>query len=102
ALLGTLWETFESFTEGIGEAAVIRVALHLGQGDVGYAKTSGYRSAILGLVVACCVTSIFWIFGHEIPQLFSTGKPYFRCRCSILFIHIANPLFHTFLKTLRL
>ena len=101
ALLGTLWETFESFTEGIGEAAVIRVALHLGQGDVGYAKTSGYRSAILGLVVACCVTSIFWIFGHEIPQLFSTGKPYFRCRCSILFIHIANPLFHTFLKTLR-
>jgi Na+-driven multidrug efflux pump len=73
ALLGTLWETFESFTEGIGDAAVIRVALHLGQGDPRSAKISGYRSAILGLVVACLVTSIFWIFGHEIPQLFSTG-----------------------------
>lgn len=86
-LLGTLWETFESFTEGIGEAAVIRVALHLGQGNVRSAKTSGYRSAILGLVVACCVTSIFWIFGHEIPQLFSAGKSYCRCQHSTLDSH---------------
>lgn len=73
-LLGTLWETFESFTEGIGEASVIRVAFFLGKGDPRCAKLSGYRSAMLGTVVACMVTSIFWIFGEEIPRLFSSGK----------------------------
>jgi len=71
-LLGTLWETFESFTEGIGEASVIRVAFFLGKGDPRCAKVSGYRSAMLGTVVACMVTSIFWIFGEEIPRLFSS------------------------------
>ena len=73
-LLGALWETFESFTEGIGEAAVIRVGYFLGKGNPRSAKMSGYRSAMFGTVMACVVTSIFWIFGNEIPRWFSNGK----------------------------
>jgi len=70
-LLGTLWETFESFTERIGEAAIIRVGYFLGKGNPRSAKMSGYRSAMIGTMMACIVTSIFWIFGNEIPRWFS-------------------------------
>jgi Na+-driven multidrug efflux pump len=58
-LLGTLWEFFESFTERIGEAAIIRVGYFLGKGNPRSAKMSGYRSAMIGTVMACVVTSIF-------------------------------------------
>mgnify|MGYP000128884269 CR=1 FL=1 len=31
AILGTLWDMFEASTEGMGEAAAIRIAHHLGE-----------------------------------------------------------------------
>jgi len=71
-LLGTLWETFESLTEGIGDAAEIRVAYHLGRGEPKAAEVSGFKGAIIGTVVAFVATSIFWILGEDIPRWFST------------------------------
>jgi Na+-driven multidrug efflux pump len=73
-LLGALWETFESFTEGIGDAAEIRVAYHLGRGNPKSAQISGIKGAIIGTVAAFTVTSLFWIVGEEIPGWFSRGE----------------------------
>lgn len=72
-LLGSLWETFEAFHEGIGDAAEIRVAYHLGKGNPKMARMSGLKGAIIGTVTAFTTTSFLWILGEEIPKWFSKG-----------------------------
>jgi Na+-driven multidrug efflux pump len=72
-LMGSLWETFEAFHEGIGDAAEIRVAYHLGKGSPHLALTSGLKGAIIATATAFTTTSFLWIFGEEIPKWFSKG-----------------------------
>jgi Na+-driven multidrug efflux pump len=72
-LMGSLWETFEAFHEGIGDAAEIRVAYHLGKGNPQSAQMSGLKGAIIATATAFTTTSFLWIFGEEIPKWFSKG-----------------------------
>jgi len=71
AILASLWELFEAGTEGLSEAAEIRVAIHLGKGNWQLAKTSAYKSLIMTTICACIVTSIFFMCGEDLATWYT-------------------------------
>ena len=71
AILSTMWDMFESSTEGTGEAVAIRIAHHLGNGRPVMAKISTYKSSLLAMILALLLTSIFFIAGDDIPVWFT-------------------------------
>jgi len=71
AILSSIWDMFESSTEGIGEAAAIRIAYHLGKGNPIMAKISAYKSSLLATIFGVLMTSIFFIAGDSIPVWFT-------------------------------
>jgi len=77
AILGSIWEIFESSTEGCGEAAAIRVAYHLGSSSPHLARISAYKAIIIGVIIASLVTSITFMCGNDLPTWFTTD-PYLQ------------------------
>ena len=74
ALLGTIWELFEASTEGMGDAAAVRVAYHLGKGNPEMARKSSYKSLLLCFVASIFITSFFFLCGYDLPTWFSTDE----------------------------
>ena len=74
ALLGTVWELFEAATEGIGEAAAVRVAYHLGKGHPELAELSSYKSLLLSFGLSLFVTAGFFLCGNDLPTWFSSDE----------------------------
>jgi Na+-driven multidrug efflux pump len=64
-LIGTVWSTFESLTNGIGNGGEVRCAYHLGAGNPAMARVSAYKSILLGVVASCFFTSILFIVGED-------------------------------------
>lgn len=67
ATLSFVWDTFEATTEGIGDAAEVRCAYHLGKNRPDMARRSSYKSIHLAAIVALLATSIFLIMGEDLP-----------------------------------
>eukprot|EP00591_Stephanopyxis_turris_P011237 CAMPEP_0195526380 /NCGR_PEP_ID=MMETSP0794_2-20130614/27418_1 /TAXON_ID=515487 /ORGANISM="Stephanopyxis turris, Strain CCMP 815" /LENGTH=309 /DNA_ID=CAMNT_0040657051 /DNA_START=140 /DNA_END=1069 /DNA_ORIENTATION=- len=70
AVLGTIWETFEATTEGLGEAAAVRVSYHLGKGNHHMAKVSTYKCLLASTIFALFTTSIFFMLGENLAIWF--------------------------------
>jgi len=71
AILGTLWDLFSSISEGVGEAAEIRISLHLGNNNAVLAERSTYKSLFLGLLVALIISVITFSLENIIPAWFT-------------------------------
>jgi len=67
AILGFVWEVFESTTEAIGDAAEVRCAYQLGKGRPGLAELSAYKSILMASVMSVYVTIVFVGLRNEIP-----------------------------------
>lgn len=72
AILGLLWRILETATEGIGEAAAIRVAYHLGMGNPLLAKLSSYKALFVSTVQSFFITSTLFMTGKSIASLLTT------------------------------
>jgi len=72
SLLGSVWSLFESATNGLGSAAGVRVAYHLGKGNATMAKKSAYKSLLLSVLAACFITSILFMCGRNLSTWFTT------------------------------
>lgn len=72
AILGSIWDTFEASTEGIGDASEVRCAYHLGKGSPEMARRSSYKSILLGIIFSVFVTSVFFIMGDDLPTWFTS------------------------------
>eukprot|EP00578_Thalassiosira_sp_NH16_P009081 CAMPEP_0181115382 /NCGR_PEP_ID=MMETSP1071-20121207/21402_1 /TAXON_ID=35127 /ORGANISM="Thalassiosira sp., Strain NH16" /LENGTH=743 /DNA_ID=CAMNT_0023199585 /DNA_START=430 /DNA_END=2661 /DNA_ORIENTATION=- len=59
AILGFVWDVFESTTEAIGDAGEVRCAYQLGKGRSEMAKLSAYKSMFLATLLSLAVTAIF-------------------------------------------
>ena len=70
-LLESLWGFFESATEGLSEAASIRVAYHLGKGHIPKAKMSCYKSLFMGVMLSFFITSFLFILGKDLATWFT-------------------------------
>jgi MATE family multidrug resistance protein len=72
AILGSIWDIFEASTEGIGDAAEVRCAHHLGKGNPEMAKTSSYKSILFATILSGFVSIIFFSLSNELPRWFTT------------------------------
>mmetsp|Transcript_9078 Transcript_9078/g.13243 ORF Transcript_9078/g.13243 Transcript_9078/m.13243 type:complete len:793 (-) Transcript_9078:404-2782(-) len=71
AIIGNIWEILNSLTYGIGDAAEIIVARHLGQGRGAMAKLSAYKSMFLAMMGSLGFTIIFILLIPSIPRFFT-------------------------------
>jgi MATE family multidrug resistance protein len=68
AIMGYVWDVFESTTEAVGDAAEVRVAYQLGRGRPAIAKLAGYKSMFLGLIFSIVVSVIFISLANVLPS----------------------------------
>jgi uncharacterized membrane protein YgcG len=68
ALLGTIWEALELYTEAIANAAEVRCAFLLGAGRPMQAKMSAYKSILIGFVTSVLLTGVVFIAGDDLPR----------------------------------
>jgi len=64
----------ESATEGISEAAAIRVAYHLGNGDPEMARLSSCKALFVSTVQSLLVTSVLFMGGKNIASLLTADS----------------------------
>lgn len=74
AILGFVWDVFESTTEAIGDAAEVRCAYQLGKGRPEMAKISAYKSMLLSIVVASIITTAFLCLDGHLPAWLTTDE----------------------------
>lgn len=66
ALMGVIWEIFEASTEGLGEAAAIRVSFLLSENCPDLAQRLAHKSVLLGMIASLVVTSVFLMIGPNL------------------------------------
>ena len=69
-----IWDLFESATEGLGEAGSIRLAFHLGTGNIEAAKRSTWKSLFLSVCLAIVMSSVFFICGEHLSAWFTDDE----------------------------
>jgi len=74
AIMGVIWEIFVAFTEGIGEAASVRVSFFLSEGLPDEAKRLANKVTFMSFVLVLTVSSIFLMAGPNIAVALSTDK----------------------------
>jgi len=66
SIVDCFWEIFEEAPAGLTSAAIIRIGIHLGNGNPRMAKISAYKSLFYSLVWSATLTVAFMIFSPEI------------------------------------
>lgn len=71
AILGALWELFYSVSEGVGEAAEMRISLHLGNNNPVLAQHAVHKSLVLVLIVSISISILTFSLADDIPTWFT-------------------------------
>ena len=74
AVLGFVWDVFESTTEAIGDAGEVRVSYQLGKGRPALARLSSYKSMFLASTLALIVTSAFLAMSNVLPTWLTSDE----------------------------
>jgi Na+-driven multidrug efflux pump len=73
-VMGILWEIFQAMTEGLGEAASVRVSYYLSEGLHHEARRLAYKVVFISIIVVVMVTSIFLMAAPNIAATISTDS----------------------------
>mmetsp|Transcript_920 Transcript_920/g.1132 ORF Transcript_920/g.1132 Transcript_920/m.1132 type:complete len:717 (+) Transcript_920:41-2191(+) len=91
ALLGSIWDVFSDVTSGIGDAAELRVAFHLGDNNPTMAKICAYKTLFLGMTVACIISFVYFSLQNTIPALFTDDTTLQKMLSELVpFVGVAN------------
>ena len=71
AMMGLIWEVFQAMTEGIGEAASVRVSFYLTEGFPKDARKLAHKVAFLSSILVLLITSVFVMAGPNIATTLS-------------------------------
>ena len=93
ALVGFVWEVFESTTEAIGDASEVRCAYQLGKGRPEMAKLSAYKSILLAFTLSVISTGIFLGISSELPS-WLTKDPTIQVRLICIRVYSMFCSFH--------
>ena len=74
AMMGVIWEIFVALTEGIGEAASVRVSFFLTEGLPDEARRLANKVAFMTFILVLGVTSIFLMAGPNIAVALTTDS----------------------------
>jgi Na+-driven multidrug efflux pump len=69
AVMGFIWDFFESTTEAIGDASEVRVAYQLGKGRPTMAELAGYKSMLLGAIVSIVMSTLLLSLTNVLPSV---------------------------------
>jgi MATE family multidrug resistance protein len=69
AIMGFVWDVFESTTEAVCDASEIRVAYHLGKGRPSAAKLAGFKSMFFGAIFSIMMAIVFISLTDVLPSL---------------------------------
>jgi Na+-driven multidrug efflux pump len=72
AMMGVIWEIFETMTEGLGEAASVRVSLYLTEGFPKEARLLSHKVVFLTFLLVLAVISLFLMVGPNLSALLTT------------------------------
>ena len=73
-ILEAIWDLFEAFTEGLGEAGSIRLAFHLGKGNIDMAKLSAWKLLFISMCLALTVSALLFVLMPYIPGMFTDDE----------------------------
>ena len=73
-IVETIWDLFEAATEGLSEAACIRLAFHLGRGDAEASKLSSSKSLYLSVCLSCITSAVLAVLMPYIPRWFTKDE----------------------------
>lgn len=73
-MMGVIWEIFAGLSEGLGEAASVRVSFHLARGMPTEAKKLSNKIAYIAFVLVLGVTSMFLMAGPNIAVALTTDS----------------------------
>jgi MATE family multidrug resistance protein len=74
AVLGFVWDVFESTTEAFGDAGEVRVSYQLGKGRPQLARLSSYKSMFMGLAMSIVMSTIFLSLTNVLPEFLTTDQ----------------------------
>ena len=74
AVLGYVWDVFESTTGAIGSAGEIRCSYQLGKGNPQLAKLSSYKSMFMALVMSSLSSLIFLSMSNVLTAFLSSDE----------------------------
>merc|ERR1719263_1356021 len=74
AITGIVWEALEAITEGLSDAAAIRIAYYLVENQPSQAKRLTSKSIYLGGVQGCIITAIVLMAGPNIAVILSKDR----------------------------
>jgi hypothetical protein len=74
AMMGVVWELFAALTEGLGEAASVRVSFYLAEGLPVDASRLASKVTFLTFVLALTISSIFLMAGPNIAVALTTDN----------------------------
>ncbi|KAL3785641.1 hypothetical protein ACHAW5_007642 [Stephanodiscus triporus] len=72
AVMGFIWDFFESTTEAIGDSSEVRVAYQLGKGRPAMAELAGYKSMLLGAIVSILMSTLLLSLTDVLPSVLTT------------------------------
>lgn len=91
AIMGVIWEIFVALTEGLGEAASIRVSFFLTEGQPELAKRLANKVAFMSFILVLGVTSIFLMVGPNLAVLLTKNMTLQHLFCQLVgFAGLAN------------
>jgi len=70
-ILESIWDLFEAATEGLAEAGSMRLAFHLGKGNIPASKLSSWKTLFLSTILAVILSSTLFILSPYIPRWFT-------------------------------
>jgi Na+-driven multidrug efflux pump len=66
AMMGIVWEVFEAFTEGLGEASAVRISYYLSDNLPDMAEQLANKAVFLSMIESTILTSIFLMVGPNL------------------------------------
>ncbi len=88
AVVGILWQLLESATEGVGEAAAVRIAYHLGSGNAVLAQHASHKALLVATAQSFFITSILLMAGKNMAKVL-TPDPVLQTLLSSLITNVA-------------
>jgi len=73
-LMESIWDLLEAFIEGFSNAGSVRLALHLGKGNIVQAKRSAWKSLFLVTTLGLFISIVYAIIGDHIAVLFTSDE----------------------------
>jgi len=73
-ILESIWDIFEAATEGFSEAGSMRLAFHLGRGNIKDSKRTTAKSLFMSTCLAIFISSIFFICGDDLSTWYTDDE----------------------------